>query len=172
MPKHSWKRRHGPKKRYKQMQLMLVKSVLTNPKDGASVKTANTSTKSILQTNHNSLCLYFGSSHSLLKIRLASADGEVFGLLLFLSKTLQHATPRMVCSRDPSELVPGDSWSAPKVRGLAKGTPAFLVAFCTLAVATSFGGTATQVGSRVAPDKIQTKWWPTHSRERSGCRVH
>ena len=77
---------------------------------------------------------------------------------------------------EPSEL------SASKVGGLAKGTPAFLVAFCALAVATSFGGTAQAiwastatdgtVGSRVAPDKIQTKWWPAHSRERSGCRVH
>ena len=118
------------------------------------------------------------------KIRLASADGEVFGSLFFsLGKTSQHATPRMVCSRDPSELVPGDSWSAPKVSGVAKGTPVFfLVAFCALAGRdgnpsnlgldrSKFPDDGT-VGSQVAPDKIQTKWWPTHSRERSDCRVH
>ena len=116
------------------------------------------------------ISLLCGSSHFLLKIRLASADGEVFGLLLFVSKTLRHATPRMVCSRDPSELVPDDSWSAPKVRGLAKGTPAFLVAFCTLAVATRTQVWAsTAASSPMAPWAV--RWYPTKSRRSGGQRT-
>ena len=113
------------------------------------------------------------SGVAILAQRFASADGEVFDSLLFVSETLRHATPRMVW-------VPSDSLSAPKVRGLAKGTQNFLVAFCTLAVATGnpsqgfdrskFPDDGT-VGSQVVPDKIQTKWWPMQSRERSGCRV-
>ena len=99
-------------------------------------------------------------------------DGEVFGLLLFVSKC--HAEDGLL-SRPP-ELAPGDSWSAPKVRGLAKGTPAFLVAFSTLAVATSFGGTATQVWASTAASSPTmapwtVRWHPTKSRRSGGQRT-
>ena len=50
VPIHSWERLHAPKKRKSQRQLVLTKFMLTNPEDAASVKTANTSTKSILLT--------------------------------------------------------------------------------------------------------------------------
>ena len=77
--------------------------------------------------------------------------------------------------------------SAPKVRGVAKGTRILLGGVLRIGSGHQFrrhgnpsnlgldhskfndDGT---MGSRMAPDKIQTKWWPTHSRERSGCRVH
>ena len=96
-----------------------------------------------------------------LEIRLAFADGEVFSFLLSLSKMSQHATQRLVCTRDPCGMVPGDSWSTPKVRRVAKVTQEFLmVAFCGLAVATSFGGTTTQaiLASTATSSQTMAPW--------------
>ena len=115
-----------------------------------------------------------------LKIRLAFA----------LSKTSQYATQRFGLQSRPQRMVPGDSWSTPKVRRVAKVTQEFLmVAFCGLAVATSFRGTTTQAilastttssPERVAPwavcrsasESRRSCGQCTVSRERSGCRVH
>ena len=71
-------------------------------------------------------------------------------------------------------MVPGDSWSTPKVRRVAKVTQEFLmVAFCGLAVATSFGGTTTQaiLASTATSSQTMAPWavWRCASESRRSC---